>query len=329
MTLAPHLAQIRFVDLYLGSDYADFTTLPGAHAALHTLPPELQVEADQVRGACAARYSETGDSAFAIDLASDVLCRVTVIFDLRSNPVYVLRKVNGEVMPLQRLGLPRAVHEYLLQPAMRGLVLICGEQGTGKTTTAASALVARLSHLGGRGVAVEDPPENKLDGMHGHGRCLQIPVSNKHGGYADQIRQGMRTGASMLLIGEIRAPDTAREAVQASVNGMTVIATIHGNDIQDGIRRLITWAQSSVDGMNNANDLLSSGLSAVIHQRIERMGQGSEQKARALFRTLLIDNNDPMAASIRTKIAENRLDQLSGDIDQQVQRNKWTAQSAN
>lgn len=323
MNLAPSLAQLEFVDLWLGHDYAEFTSLPGAYAVLHPLGAPYAAEADRVREHCSRLHDETGDSGFAIDLSDESLCRVTVIHDLRTKPVYVLRKITSEIRPAMKLGLPRLMFEHVLDAETRGLILICGEQGTGKTTTAASILAARLTKHGGRALAVEDPPEVKLDGTHGNGRCVQVPVSRKHGSYVEQIRNGMRTGTSLLMIGEIRAADTAREAVQASVNGMTVIATIHGADPLDGIRRLITWAQSSTEGMANAADLLASGLSAVIHQRIERMQTPSGERARALFKTLAVSPKDPQEMAIRSKIKQGSIEGLADVIDQQIKRQQW------
>lgn len=323
MSIAPALARLDFVDLWLGHNYAEYTGLPGAYAQIFQLQEDLAAEADRVREHCARIHGETGDSGFAIDLSDDVLCRVTVIHDLRSMPVYVLRKVTSEIRELHRIGLPKLILEHVLDPDARGLILIVGEQGSGKTTTASSILAARLAKHGGRALAVEDPPEIKLDGIHGNGRCVQVPVSRKHGSYVDQIRNGMRTGTSLLMIGEIRAADTAREAVQAGVNGMTVITTIHGNDPVDGLRRIITWAQSSGEGMTNASELLAAGLCAVIHQRIERVSTAQGPRARALFRCLALSTKDPQESAIRSKIKENSLVSLQGDIDQQIKRQQF------
>lgn len=323
MAVAPALARLEFVDLWLGHNYAEYTDLPGAYAQIHTLAGDLEDEAQRVREQCSAIYADTGDSGFAIDLSEDVLCRVTVIHDLRTMPVYVLRKVTSEIRELHKVGLPKLMLEHVLDPDTRGLILIVGEQGTGKTTTAASILAARLQKHGGRALAVEDPPEIKLDGVHGSGRCVQVPVSRRHGSYVDQIRNGMRTGTSLLMIGEIRAADTAREAVQASVNGMTVVTTIHGNDPIDGLRRLITWAQSSSEGMANASELLAAGLAAVIHQRIERLQLAAGVRPRALFRCLALSAKDGNESAIRTKIKEGNFVSLAQDIDQQLKRQQW------
>jgi Tfp pilus assembly pilus retraction ATPase PilT len=325
MSIAPALAELAFVDLYLGHEFADYSPLAGAFAPRMDLPASLNRDADSLRTACEAAHAAAGDSRFTIELdGPGTLCRVQVMFDLRSNPIYVLRRIAPQVRPFDKLGLPRYVAQFVMKADTRGLILIVGEQGTGKTTTAASALSARLHEHGGRALAVEDPPETMLDGVHGAGRCLQVPVSRKHGTYTDQIHAGMRSGVSTLLIGEVRGAETAREAVTQSINGMTVITTIHGTDPIDGLRRLITWAEASQDGLGNAADLLSSGISCVLHQRIERIGApGAQQGARALFRALVVPSDSDDGPAIRSKIRRRDLAALAEDLEQQNRRQQW------
>lgn len=320
--IAPALARLDFVDLYLGSDFADYSTQPGAYAPRSELPCDLSQDADRVRERCAQLAEASGDTAFTLGLGSSnaAVCRVQVLHDLYSNPIYILRRIASEIRPIERLGLPSAVIEQLLTPTRRGLILICGEMGTGKTTTAASLLVARLSRWGGRALAIEDPPECRLNGVHGSGRCMQVPVSKKHGGYTEQIRAGMRSGVSTLYIGEVRCPETAREVAAQSINGMTVLATIHGKDPADAIQRLRSWATAGEHGLgSSASQILASGLSAVIHQRIERVGPVT----RAMFRTLLVDGENIESHAIRSKIKSDQLQQLNDDIERQLRHMQW------
>jgi Tfp pilus assembly pilus retraction ATPase PilT len=323
MTPAAAIADLQFVDLWLGHDYAEYTEIPGANAPLHQLSGGYAADVAHVRELCAKAHSDSGDSGFTIDLATNVLARVTVLHDLRNEPTYVLRRITSEIRQLQGLGLPRLAHDHIIQKETRGLILICGEQGTGKTTTASAILSARLHAHGGRALAVEDPPEVKLDGRHGPGRCIQVPVSRRHGTYVEQIRNGMRTGTSLLMIGEIRSADTAREAVQASVNGMTVVTTIHGADALDGLRRLVTFAQGSEDGLKNASDLLASGLAAVVHQRIAQFKNVQGTATKALFSCLTISPSDPGHMALRSKVKEGAYTSLADDIAQQQRRQQF------
>lgn len=318
---APALAGLEFVDLYLGPDFSDYSIQPGAYAPRQELSESFATEAGQVRERCAGLAESTGESTFTISIGpGDVLCRVQVLHDLYSQAVYILRRIASEIRPMERLGLPSAIVEQLMVPTRRGLILVCGEIGTGKTTTASSLLVGRLHRLGGRALAVEDPPECRLNGVHGRGRCLQVPVSKKHGGYTEQIRAGMRSGVSSLLIGEIRCAETAREATAQSINGMTVFATIHGKDPPDAIQRLRSWATAGEQGLGQAaSEILASGLTAVIHQRIDR----NSGTPRAIFRTLLVDGEGVETSAIRSKIKNGQLQQLGDDMDRQLRQMQW------
>ena len=312
--MTAHLRDLQFVDLYLGLGYADVKELPGSNATRSPVPEACQPEVATVRELCSQMHKAHGDPEFAL-LFDDVLYRVTVMLDLRANPVYFLRRMAASLRPLNNLGLPPNLKSQLMEPALRGLVLFAGDMSAGKTSSAASLLSARLHEFGGLALAIEDPPETQLDGLHGPGRCIQIPASRRAGHYKEQLRRAMRTGVSTLLIGEIRCEDTASEAVRQSINGLNVISTIHAKDAIDALARLVTFASGTIA---NAGDLLAAGLSAVIHQSIERIPTGG---VRLRFRSLQLDGAD--ADGIRAKIRAGSFNQLAQDIDSQARRQTW------
>lgn len=314
MTSVPRLRDLQFVDLYLGATYADIKDSPGSNAERRPVPNEMMPEIGQVRVRCTTMFEALREPQFAL-LFDDVLYRVTVMHDLRADAVFFLRRMTATIRPLANLGLPNSLRDYLMAADTRGLILLAGDQAAGKTSTAASLLAARLQAHGSTALAIEDPPETQLDGLHGHGRCIQVPASARTGTYGEQLRRAMRTGVSMLLIGEIRDHDTASEAIRNSINGLTVISTIHAKDTVDALMRLVTYAANA---MTNPADVLSKGLAAVIHQRIERIPSGG---VRLQFRSLQLDGTD--ADGIRSKIRSSRFDQLSQDIENQTRRETW------
>lgn len=314
MTSIPCLRDLTFVDLYLGVCYADLKADPGTHAARSPVPEQLSAEIVQVRDLCARMFDAQGEPEFAL-LHDEILYRVTVMQDLRAEPVYFLRRMAASLRELPRLGLPADLLNYLMQATTRGLILFAGDPAAGKTSSAASLLSARLKQHGGIALAIEDPPETQLDGLHGQGRCIQIPATRRSGHYKEQLRIAMRTGASTLLIGEIRCQDTAAEAIRQSINGLTVISTIHSENPVDAIARLIAFASGEIA---NPAEILASGLSAVIHQKIERIPTGG---VRMQFRALQI--HGPDASGIRSKIREGRLEQLAQDVANQAGRSTW------
>lgn len=169
------IADAEFVDLYLGHDFADVKGLAGQPRKA-AAPPEWLTEIQELRARCLHQYETTREPEFALVLEDRVLLRVTYNLDVFTKPFFVLNRSRATIIPLEDLGLPDHIYECLLAEETRGLVYFAGEMGTGKTSSAASAVKARLTSRGGLGLTVEDPPETLLQGEHGSGRCIQLPV---------------------------------------------------------------------------------------------------------------------------------------------------------
>ncbi|MFD2274658.1 ATPase, T2SS/T4P/T4SS family [Undibacterium arcticum] len=163
--------------------------------------------------------------------------------------------------PLADLGLAKPLIDKLLARDMRGLVLIVGEMATGKTSTASSLVVEWLKLNGGVGIALEDPVETPLNAIWGDGKCYQIPVSDRRGGYKSAMRKALRTGSNIMLIGEIRDETTAAEVLKASINGHYVISTLHAGGLVQGIERMSAYCKSELE---DTNQLMADGLAMVI-----------------------------------------------------------------
>lgn len=312
--MSARLHDLEFVDLYLGLAYADMKAQPGTNATRVPIPEAYLAEVAAVRQRCAQMHESQQEPEFAL-LHDDTLYRVTVMVDLRAEPVYFLRRMAAQIRAMERLAMPASLKEFLMEPNSQGLTLFCGDMASGKTSSAASLLSARLQAHGGLALAIEDPPETQLDGLHGSGRCIQVPASRRHGHYREQLRRAMRTGVSTLLIGEIRCEDTASEAIRQSINGLTVISTIHAKNGVDALTRLVTFANGSVP---DAAGVLAQGLRAVIHQTIERVPTGG---VRMRFVGLTLDGED--AAAIRTKIRTGQIASLQQEFENQARRTIW------
>ena len=194
----------------------------------------------------------------------------------------------------EALGMPAKVRERFLEQANRtnGIVLSTGPTGSGKTTTLYATLswISANNHGGaGRGcelnmMTIEDPVEYDLsaaghaDAVGGKTQGLaisQTQVDPKKGvTFATGLRHILRQDPDVIMVGEIRDPETARIAVQASLTGHLVLSTLHTNDAPSAVVRLIDL---SVEPF-----LVSSSLAAVLAQRLVRMthapcrGEGCE-----------------------------------------------------
>ena len=172
----------------------------------------------------------------------------------------VLRLFNFDesLLNLDLLGIPekqrREIDEVISHP--RGLVLMVGPTGSGKSTTLYSILNA-LNTSDRKLITLEDPIEYGLSGIS------QIPIDTTHGqSFADGLRSVLRLDPDVVMVGEIRDVDTARTAIQASITGHLVLSSFHANSTSAAFSRIID--------MIGVNPIFSSAVRLVIAQRLVR-----------------------------------------------------------
>ncbi len=162
------------------------------------------------------------------------------------------------VLDLNQLGFPESTLDRLkaILHKSYGLILVCGPTGSGKTTTLYSA-ISMLNTVDKNIVTIEDPVEYQLKGIN------QNQVNTAVGlDFARFLRHTLRQDPDIVLVGEIRDQETARIAIQASLTGHLVLATLHTNDAPSTITRLLE--------MGIEPYLLSSSLLACLAQRLVR-----------------------------------------------------------
>jgi len=172
----------------------------------------------------------------------------------------VLRLLDRErsVVPLAKLGLSRHNRELFEQMTREsyGLLLVTGPTGSGKTTTLYSAL-ATLDTVINNIITVEDPVEYQLP------RINQVPINPKRGlTFALALRAILRQDPDVILVGEIRDPETGNIAAEAALTGHLVFSTLHTNDAVSTIHRLVEIGVEPY--------LISPTLLGVIAQRLVR-----------------------------------------------------------
>lgn len=172
----------------------------------------------------------------------------------------VLRLFNFDesLLNLDLLGIPerqrKEIDEIVSHP--RGLVLMVGPTGSGKSTTLYSMLNA-LNTPDRKLITLEDPIEYGLTGIS------QIPIDTTHGqAFADGLRSVLRLDPDVVMVGEIRDTDTARTAIQASITGHLVLSSFHANSTSTAFSRMID--------MIGVNPIFSSAIRLIIAQRLVR-----------------------------------------------------------
>lgn len=305
------LADLNFIDIYVGAGIFD-VKVPTPEGIVRQNVPEIYLPAaHELLTCCLARLQEMKTPDFAIQF-DGVMFRSSQMTDTFGERFFVLRRMPKIVKTFDDIALPPWLTKILLEPDLRGLVVVAGEMGTGKTTTAAATVLTRLRDLGGVALTLEDPPELNMHGLHGKGRCIQVAVTAENGGYKQQMVRAMRSAADIIMIGEIREEEVAFQAIQASLNGHLVISTTHAGDIRQAIERLATFARPRVE---NVSELLAYGLTAVIHQELHRRPDGS---AVPKVSVLSMFGNEGQSA--RSSLRQGRTDQLIHEIEMQARR---------
>ena len=231
-------------------------------------PAETEAAAMELAGEAGfARLAETGELDLSAVLAGS-RCRLN-LFRQQGTYAAAIRLLSDRIPALEDLGLPPAVHGFLNYP--RGLVLITGETGSGKSTTLA-ALLQRLNetrplHI----LTLEDPVEYRYPA----GRCTinQREVGRDTASFAAGLRSALREDPDVILVGEMRDLDTIETALTAAETGHLVFATVHTQSAADAVDRVVGVFPG--ERQQQIRLQLSMTLRAVLSQRLlPRQGGG-------------------------------------------------------
>lgn len=314
------LSEIDFIDLYLGSDYADFKGLEDS-----TVSPageEFREEIEKFRALCYSDFEERNKREFSF-IVDDVLYRVATFFNPHVGRTFVLRQKKRQDRPLAQTGLSTQIVDVLTSKDLRGLVLVVGEMSAGKTSTISSSIMHRLNEFGGLALILEDPIETRISGKIGSGRAIQLDVTDSPTGYAEELYRGMRSNADMMMVGEVRESRTAIEVLRAGTNGHLVYSSFHSGEVVQGFERLRSLANSQTQ---DACALMSHGLALIIFQELQRTpkadktGYTSRMKSETLQITGAKNEN-----AIRAKIAKGDFNGLRDDIESQKNALRWAS----
>lgn len=220
---------------------------------------------------------------------------------------WCLRRIRSDVLPFQDLMIDPKVKRILNSYAdRRGLVLICGSFGSGKTTTAASLFDHWVSMKNEVGVTLEDPPEVSLSRQGNKGTIYQIDLTEKSP--EDGIKKLRRWAPRYVMLGEIRTAEAAQELLQISQSGPLVLTTIHASDPVSAITALMRFASARMSE-NDARDLIARTLLGIVYQTFEK------KRLRARFLSV----GEKEDNSIRTKIRLGDFQRIDEAMEYQEQ----------
>ncbi|MGZ4262341.1 MAG: type IV pilus twitching motility protein PilT, partial [Solirubrobacteraceae bacterium] len=193
------------------------------------------------------RFENNWQLDFAYQIPGKARFRVNAYFQ-RSAVGAAFRLIPFDVVPLETLGLPPVVAEFANRP--RGLVLVTGPTGSGKSTTLASLIdvinATREEHI----MTIEDP----IEFLHKHKKCMvnQRELGSDAMSFADALKGALRQDPDVILVGEMRDLETIGTAITAAETGHLVFATLHTQDTPQTIDRIIDVFPSEQQGQVRA-----------------------------------------------------------------------------
>jgi Tfp pilus assembly pilus retraction ATPase PilT len=176
-----------------------------------------------------------------------------------------LRSIPLDVPEFDKLGLhPDFVRKMKSMAKKRGLIIVGGKTGDGKTTSCVSLLKNYLDRHGGFLFTIEDPPEYAIQGsVSEKAFCLQYEIKDNDD-WAKAAKTAMRSRPDYILFGEIRTPEAAENLLKTLTSGHLVVATIHAGEVSDTIAALMQLAEHKLGKV--ARDSLADRLLAAVHQ---------------------------------------------------------------
>ena len=245
------------------------------------------------------RVREQGGTDFGFAYGDISRFRVSV-FKERGNYGVVLRQIPNKLMSLDEIGLPPSVKDLLLRP--RGLILVTGPTGSGKTTTLASMIDVINTEEDCHIITVEDP----IEYYHPHKKSIitQREVGVDVPDFAEALRRGLRQDPDCILVGEMRDLETMEAAITAAETGHLVFATLHTTGAARTVDRIVDAFPT--DQQEQIRTQLASSILAVISQVLLIR---ADKKGRVACFEIMIST-----PSIQALIRENKTFRITSDI---------------
>lgn len=209
---------------------------------------------------CQQELQERGGCDFAISF-SDARFRVAV-FRQRGNIGMVLRRIPSQFLTFEQLGMPEAIRRLIVRP--RGLLLVTGPTGSGKTTSLASMINFLNENYDRHIITMEDP----IEYYHQHKKCTvnQREIGVDVPDFPEALRRALRMDPDIILVGEMRDLATIHAAIEAAETGHVVFGTLHTSSASSTVNRIIDVFPN--EQQDQIRTQLSTALIGVLSQSL-------------------------------------------------------------
>ncbi|MDI9347550.1 MAG: PilT/PilU family type 4a pilus ATPase [Methylacidiphilales bacterium] len=228
------------------------------------------------------------EANFATSLPGIARFRVNVYVQ-RGTYGMVIRHIQTEIPTMESLKLPDHLKELVM--SKRGLVIIVGGTGTGKSTTLASMIDYRNKNSSGHIITIEDPVEF----VHQHAKCIvsQREIGTDTLNWRNALKNTLRQAPDVILIGEVRDMETMNHAIEFSQTGHLCLCTLHANNTYQALERIVNLFPHQQHTQLYSD--LSMNLRGIVSQRLVTAIEGGR---RAALETLI---NTPLIADLIAK----------------------------
>ncbi len=235
------------------------------------------------------------------------------IFRQRNCVGAVIRLIRVEILTVEQLQLPLSLNDIIM--SKRGLVIVVGATGSGKSTSLAAMIDYRNTNAPGHIITIEDP----IEFVHPHKKCVitQREVGTDTLSFKAALKNTLRQAPDVILIGEIRDAATMEHAVEFAETGHLSIGTLHANNANQAIERIMNFFP--IEKHDQLFLQLSLNLRAIVSQRLVRTVDG---KRRAAVEILI---NKPRIADL---VKKGEIDMIKEAMEQLVHEGLQTFDQA-
>ncbi len=280
------MAEKKASDVYLSANAPALIRINGECLPINNqiLPPEAprNLLAEIVPPVRMEELEETGELNMGIPLSGVGRFRISAMRQ-RGTLAVVIRFITQDIPELDALGLPAVLSDMILEK--RGLILVVGSTGSGKSTTLAAMIDRRNSRTSSHVLTIEDPIEYQFKNKKSI--VNQREVGSDTQSLQMALKNALRQAPDVILIGEIRDRETMSAALAYAQSGHLCLATLHANNSYQALNRILSFYPVEVRATMLGD--LASALKAIVSQRLVRGVTGDRMAAaEVLLNTKLV-----------------------------------------